>query len=87
LGSRDRLRAKLQGGGSGRNSPALPGGGQLSYGSGPAGYDSMGAGGGSGSPYTAASEPWSSGNGQYQYDSGQTGASGNPYRPRPGGPR
>ena len=84
LGSRDRLRAKLQGGGSGRSSPAPQGQQQPSY-SGPANsYDSGGSGG---SPYVSASEPWSSAGGNPYLDQ----PAGNPYadsgsaRPRPGG--
>ncbi len=82
LGSRDRLRARLQGGGSGRSSPAPQTGGQTSYTSGGATYDG----------HVSASEPWSSGTNPYQYDTSQHSASNNPYgnqgyRQRPGGPR
>ncbi|RVX68078.1 hypothetical protein B0A52_08217 [Exophiala mesophila] len=93
LGSRDRLRARLQGGGdSGRNSPSagLNSGGQPSYG--PPG----GSGGGldrtrSSQPYISASEPWSTGGDPYaqggSYNDG--GLSNMQYsnRQRPGGPR
>ncbi|RMZ78467.1 hypothetical protein DV737_g3890, partial [Chaetothyriales sp. CBS 132003] len=84
LGSRDRLRARLQGGGSGRSSPSATGG-RSSY-SAASGQSELG-----GSPYVSASEPWSSpDDSSYQYDSNSS--SSNPYgnsgyRPRPGGPR
>ena len=88
LGSKDRLRARLQGGGSGRNSPAPQAGGSTPYTSAGAGYET----GSGGSPYVSASEPWASGNNPYQYDVGQYSGSQNPYgnqsnRQRPGGPR
>ncbi|OAP56994.1 hypothetical protein AYL99_09106 [Fonsecaea erecta] len=101
LGSRDRLRARLQGGGSGRNSPS----GGMSSGGGSGSQASYGASGGnlthqpparsrSSQPYISASEPWSTGGDDpyaYNYSSGG-GSASNPYgnqdyRPRPGGPR
>lgn len=98
LGSRDRLRARLQGGGSGRSSPSsgLSGGGsggQPSYG--PSGGNSNNPSrSGSSQPYISASEPWSTGGDPYAYDDGYTnsGLSSNRYagqesRQRPGGPR
>ena len=89
LGSRDRLRARLQGGGSGRSSPVPPSSGQTTYALRGGSYDS---GSSLGSPYVSASEPWSSGNNPYQSDASQSSASNNPYgnqgyRQRPGGPR
>lgn len=91
LGSRDRLRARLQGGGSGRSSPAA--GGQLSYG-GSNNYGNQ-ASERSGSPYVAASEPWSdtsNSHGGYDTAYGNSNSSNNrygssEYRNRPGGPR
>lgn len=76
MGSRDRLRARLQGGNnSGRNSPSALG--QSSY---------TASSDGGGSPYMAASEPWNNAN-PYDQNSGYN-ASSNPYgRQRPGGPR
>jgi hypothetical protein len=77
MGSKDRLRARLQGGGSGRSSPVPQG--QPSYNSNNS-YDSSGGG----SPYVSASEPWSSAGGNPYADSGAS----NPYggsRQRPGG--
>ena len=86
MGSRDRLRARLQGGSSGRSSPA-PQGGQVAYTSSSGNYDPSA---GTGSPYVAASEPWSNTANSYQYDANSTSSNpyGNPsYRNRPGGPR
>ncbi|KAL2428861.1 hypothetical protein ABEF95_003230 [Exophiala dermatitidis] len=65
LGSRDRLRARLQGGGSGRSSPSAGssggGSGALgSYGAPGGGYGSQNRSGSS-QPYMSASEPWSTG--------------------------
>jgi hypothetical protein len=93
LGSRDRLRARLQGGGSGRNSPATVGGGQPSYG--PSGGNlSTKDRSGSTQPYISASQPWSTGGDAYGYDASSTNAGlpSSPYgnqdqRRRPGGPR
>ncbi|RMZ90555.1 hypothetical protein DV736_g2211, partial [Chaetothyriales sp. CBS 134916] len=62
LGSRDRLRARLQGGGSGRSSPSAAGG-RSSY-SAASGHNESG-----GSPYVSASEPWSNPDDSYQYNS------------------
>ena len=86
LGSRDRLRARLQGGGSGRSSPA-PASGQVSYSSTGGSHDSSG---GATSPYVSVSEPWSNTGNAYQYDTNSS--TSNPYgntgyRQRPGGPR
>ena len=101
MGSRDRLRARLQGGGSGRNSPSggFGTGSQGSYGP-PGGIGSLTTNpvrSGSSQPYTSASEPWSTGGDPYAYDYGDGRGSGgggasNPYgnqdsRQRPGGPR
>ncbi|KIX10477.1 uncharacterized protein Z518_01560 [Rhinocladiella mackenziei CBS 650.93] len=99
LGSRDRLRARLQGGGSGRSSPSAglnSGGnnGQAAYGP-PGGNFSSQNRGGSSQPYISASEPWSTGGDPYGYDAGgysSGGLSSNQYgnqgyRQRPGGPR
>ncbi|KAK5374904.1 hypothetical protein LTR20_001196 [Exophiala xenobiotica] len=93
LGSRDRLRARLQGGGSGRNIPATVGGGQPSYG--PSGGNlSTQDRSGSTQPYISASQPWSTGGDGYGYDASSTNAGlpSSPYgnqdqRRRPGGPR
>ena len=84
MGSRERLRARLQGGGSGRNSPA-PAGGQVSYSSN-TNHDSAQ----NGNPYVSASEPWSNTSNPYQSDN--SASNNNPYananyRNRPGGPR
>jgi hypothetical protein len=92
LGSRDRLRARLQGGNSGRSSPAPQSSGGVSYSSTGGSYDSASTGG---SPYVSASEPWAIGGGANPYaprDAGQYSGSSNPYgnqnyRQRPGGPR
>lgn len=83
LGSRDRLRARLQGGGSGRSSPAPQN--QPSYTGSTGSYDSGGSGG---SPYVSASEPWSSAGGNPYFDqpsSNPYAAGGGAPRPRPGG--
>jgi hypothetical protein len=79
MGSRDRLRARLQGGGSGRSSPA-PQGQQSSYSGSTNSYDS-----GGGSPYVSASEPWSSGSSNPYHDPGPTGTYNAAPRQRPGG--
>jgi hypothetical protein len=87
MGSRDRLRARLQGGGSGRSSPSQsfqnPSGGNLA--------SSNISGSGSSQPYISASQPWSTGGDPYAYDYNGPNASRNPYgtpdRQRPGGPR
>lgn len=81
MGSRDRLRARLQGGGSGRSSPAPQG--QPSYSGSANSYDSSSGG----SPYVSASEPWSGGSGNPYYDSGPSNPNsyGAAPRPRPGG--
>lgn len=102
LGPRDRLRARLQGGGSGRSSPSAginsggssgSGGSQPSYG-GPGGSHGNQHRGGASQPFMSASEPWSTSdpysyNGNYD-DGGLSNT--NPYgnqghRQRPGGPR
>lgn len=87
VGSRDRLRARLQGGGSGRNSPASNQTGQNPYGD--SGYSGSQSNDTGGTPYASASQPWSSTGGYDNYGSGQSYESyGNPaYRQRPGGPR
>ncbi|KIW71141.1 hypothetical protein PV04_03342 [Phialophora macrospora] len=100
MGSRDRLRARLQGGGSGRSSPStgLNSASQGSYGPGVGNLTNNPARSGSSQPYISASEPWSTGGDPYAYEysggSGGGGGSGssNPYanqdhRQRPGGPR
>jgi hypothetical protein len=82
LGSRDRLRAKLQGGGSGRSSPAPQG--QQSYSGSATSFES--GGGSGGSPYVSASEPWSSSGGNpYDQPTGNPYADSRPSRARPGG--
>lgn len=93
LGSRDRLRARLQGGGeSGRSSSSagLSSGGQPAHG--PPG----GSGGGldrsrPSQPYISASEPWSTGGDPYgqggSYNDGGLSNSQYSNRQRPGGPR
>ncbi|EXJ80348.1 hypothetical protein A1O1_08492 [Capronia coronata CBS 617.96] len=101
LGSRDRLRARLQGGGSGRSSPSagLSAGTNVyqgSYGS-PGGSHTNQSGSGSSQPYMSASEPWSTGSpgGEpYGHNTGSTGGhlasnhlANRDYRQRPGGPR
>jgi hypothetical protein len=68
-GSRDRLRARLQAGGSGRNSPiqSASGGsyGQSAYRA-DSGFSSTGSsGGGSPSPYVSASQPWVGGDDEF----------------------
>jgi len=99
LGSRDRLRARLQGGGgSGRSSPSAGlnsggSGGQGSYGGPGSNFGNQNRGGIS-QPYVSASEPWSTSdpyafNGNYD-DGGlsNTNKFGNQgHRQRPGGPR
>lgn len=101
MGSRDRLRARLQGGGSGRSSPSagLSSGGNANQGSYGAPGRSHGSQSRSGSsqPYVSASEPWSTGSpaGEaYGHNNSSTGGNlaSNPYgsrdyRQRPGGPR
>ncbi|EXJ62723.1 hypothetical protein A1O7_03161 [Cladophialophora yegresii CBS 114405] len=100
MGSRDRLRARLQGGGSGRSSPSsgLNSASQGSYGPGVGDLANNPSRTGSSQPYISASEPWSTGGDPYAYDSGGGGGSrggsgsSNPYatqdhRQRPGGPR
>jgi hypothetical protein len=79
MGSRDRLRARLQGGSSGRSSPAPQG--QGSYSGSTNSYDSSGGG----SPYVSASEPWSSGSSNPYHDSGPANTYTAPQRQRPGG--
>ena len=86
MGSRDRLRARLQGGSSGRSSPA-PASGQVSYSSAAGSHDYSGGGG---SPYVSASEPWSNTGNPYQPDTSSPvtnpyGDAG--YKQPPGGPR
>ena len=82
MGSRDRLRARLQGGNSGRSSPSglNVNAGQMSYNGSQVGQDS------GGNPHMGASEPWSnSGN---PYGDPAYNASSNPYgKQRPHGPR
>jgi hypothetical protein len=102
-GSRDRLRARLQAGGSGRNSPtqsATAGSyGQSAY-KADSGYSSGGsAGGPSLSPYVSASQPWVGGDDAFNsgyggggrdetgYFNPRSGASGPARGQRPGGPR
>ncbi|EXJ79624.1 hypothetical protein A1O3_07903 [Capronia epimyces CBS 606.96] len=102
-GSRDRLRARLQGGGtsSGRSSPSagLGSGGngsQASYGA-PGGRSGSQNRNGSSQPYVSASEPWATGSpagDPYGYTAGSTGGglvsnqySNREQRHRPGGPR
>ncbi len=94
MGSRDRLRARLQSGGSGRSSPSA------GLNSGSHGSSALSGGNltsnpsrsGSSQPYISASQPWA-GDDPYAYDYGGGGsASSNPYgnqdqRQRPGGPR
>ena len=82
MGSRDRLRARLQGGNSGRSSPSgmNVSAGQMSYNGNQVGQDS------GGNPHMGASEPWSNSGNPYG-DSGYN-ASSNPYgKQRPHGPR
>ncbi|KAK4936302.1 hypothetical protein LTR10_022779 [Elasticomyces elasticus] len=98
LGSRERLRARLQAGGSGRSSPSsgLGGagsGGQASYGPSGGSINNPNRSGSS-QPYISASEPWSTGGDPYAYDGGyaSSGLSSTQYagqdsRQRPGGPR
>ena len=86
MGSKDRLRARLQGGGSGRSSPA-PASGQVSYSSPASNHDNSG---GAGSPYVSASEPWANTGNPYHHDANSSAPKpyGNAgYRQRPGGPR
>ncbi|KAJ9612317.1 hypothetical protein H2200_003914 [Cladophialophora chaetospira] len=94
LGSRDRLRARLQGGGSGRSSPSagVSSGSQGSYAPSSGSLTNNPTRSGSSQPYISASEPWSTGGDPYAYDYGGGSASSNPYgtqdhRQRPGGPR
>jgi hypothetical protein len=102
-GSKDRLRARLQAGGSGQNSPiqSASGGpyGQSAYRQyrQDSSYSSAGStGGGSPSPYVSASQPWAGVddgfNGGYDgadepYYNPRSGASGLARGQRPGGPR
>lgn len=94
LGSRDRLRARLQGGSSGRSSPAgAMSGGQSSHGS-SGGNLSTQDRSGSTQPYVSASQPWETGGEAYGYNGGynSAGLPSSPYgnqdrRQRPGGPR
>ncbi|KIW17249.1 hypothetical protein PV08_04440 [Exophiala spinifera] len=94
LGSRDRLRARLQGSSSGRSSPAggMSGGQSLQSSSG--GNLSTQDRSGAGQPYISASQPWSTGGDAYGHNGGytSTGLPSSPYgnqdyRQRPGGPR
>jgi hypothetical protein len=83
----DRLRARLQGGNSGRNSPSASGypGESESY-----ERQDGNASSGTGNPYTSSNEPWSSSNtGGRDLGAGVNSRGfGNPaYRPRPGAPR
>ena len=87
LSSRDRLRARVQGGGgSGRNSPAP----QSSMASNisqnpPYQSGSYSRSGSSPSPYVSASEPWN--NGQDDYYGGDSSGGLSSSRHRPSGPR
>lgn len=89
LGSKDRLRARLQGTGNGRSSPASSSGGSGSF----SGQGSGGGGGNRGPPFISATEPWSSGADEYGFGSytnvSSTGSYGSSQqaRPRPGPPR
>lgn len=100
-GSKDRLRARLQAGGSGRNSPtqsATAGSyGQSTY-KADSSYSSGGRAGGP-SPYVSASQPWVGGDDAFNsgyggggsdetgYFNPRSGASGPARGQRPGGPR
>ncbi|KAJ9660633.1 hypothetical protein H2198_002375 [Neophaeococcomyces mojaviensis] len=85
VGSRDRLRARLQGSNSGRSSPANTS--QGSYTS-QGGYDRQYSSGG-GSPHLSASQPWANDSNQYGasggYDAPTSGYGNQSHQQRSGG--